>query len=220
MSRYDSQKAKERLKVAVVVAHPDDETLWAGGTILSCREWECFVACLCRGYDPDRAPRFWRALARLGACGAMADVDDGPEQNPLPPRQVEREVLRMLPRTCFDIVLTHGPKGEYTRHRRHEETSRAVTALWRGGEIRANALWLFAYEDGGGRHLPRAAADAHRRKRLSDEVWLHKYEVITGIYGFDQASFEARTAPREEAFWCFEAPHEVQERMIKRGEGT
>ncbi len=45
-------------KVAIIVAHPDDETLWAGGTILSHPAWECFIICLCRGSDADRAPRF------------------------------------------------------------------------------------------------------------------------------------------------------------------
>ena len=39
--------------VAVIVAHPDDETLWAGGTILNHPSWHWFVACLCRGNDQD-----------------------------------------------------------------------------------------------------------------------------------------------------------------------
>ena len=43
-------------KVALIVAHPDDETLWAGGTILSHPAWDCFIVCLCRGSDPERAP--------------------------------------------------------------------------------------------------------------------------------------------------------------------
>jgi LmbE family N-acetylglucosaminyl deacetylase len=44
--------------VAVIVAHPDDETLWAGGTILSHPSWQWFIVCLCRGSDKDRAPKF------------------------------------------------------------------------------------------------------------------------------------------------------------------
>jgi LmbE family N-acetylglucosaminyl deacetylase len=44
--------------VAVIVAHPDDETLWAGGTILSHPTWNCFIISLCSGSDPDRNPGF------------------------------------------------------------------------------------------------------------------------------------------------------------------
>jgi LmbE family N-acetylglucosaminyl deacetylase len=29
--------------VAIIVAHPDDETLWAGGTILNHPSWKCFI---------------------------------------------------------------------------------------------------------------------------------------------------------------------------------
>lgn len=190
-------------RVAVIVAHPDDETLWAGGTLLSHPEWDCFVAALCRKSDPDRAPKFRRALAQLGASGRMADLDDGPAQLPLPREEVEEAVLSLLPDSSFDVLVTHGPQGEYTRHRRHDETSDAVTALWSSGQIRTGQLWLFAYEDGRGRHTPRACHDAHQRNRLPEAIWQQKYAIISETYGFGPGSFEARTTPRVEAFWCF-----------------
>ncbi|WP_222539359.1 PIG-L family deacetylase [Pedobacter polysacchareus] len=45
-------------KNAVIVAHPDDETLWAVGTLLDQPEWELLILCLCRKYDPDRVAEF------------------------------------------------------------------------------------------------------------------------------------------------------------------
>ena len=66
-------------KVALIVAHPDDETLWAGGTILSHPGWECYIVCLCRGNDADRAPKFKEALKELRSEGIMGDLDDGPD---------------------------------------------------------------------------------------------------------------------------------------------
>ena len=55
------------LRAAVVVAHPDDETLWCGGYMLSHPELHWRIVTLCRASDPDRAPKFSRVLERFGA---------------------------------------------------------------------------------------------------------------------------------------------------------
>ncbi len=190
-------------KCAVVVAHPDDETLWAGGTMLMHPESTWTVVTLCRKSDLDRAPKFFRALERLNATGAMGDLDDGPEQSPLAARDVQKTIIDLLPSGPFDIVITHGLWGEYTRHLRHEETGRAVMTLWNSGRLEAGQIWRFAFEDGDGRYLPRAVEDADLSTRLSDEIWRQKYQIITEVYGFGPDSFEAKTTPREEAFWRF-----------------
>ena len=65
---------KKSSAIAVIVAHPDDETLWAGGTILMYPEWDWFVVTLCRANDPDRAPKFHRVLEILHAKGDMGNL--------------------------------------------------------------------------------------------------------------------------------------------------
>lgn len=192
--------------VAVLVAHPDDEVLWAGGTLLMHPEWEVFVAALCRGSDTDRAPKFFRSLEVLGADGAIADLDDGPEQAPLDPGEVRETLLSLLPETAYDLVLTHGPRGEYTRHRRHEEVCRAAAEIWEGDRTRAGELRLFAYEDGGRAYLPRPEADAPLVMQIPPEVWDRKYALVVETYGFAPDSWEARATPREEAFRAFADP--------------
>jgi len=197
------QKPDEIRRVAVIVAHPDDETLWAGGLLLGHPEWSLEVVSLCRGSDPDRAPRFLQVLDCLNANGRMGDLDDGPGQDPLADKWVRDSIRSLLPDLNYDLVLTHAPDGEYTRHRRHEEVSRAVWGLWRDGGLRAAALLQFAYEDGGGAYLPRARNDACLRLSLSDKVWARKYQIMTEVYGFAAASWEARMVPRIEAFHGF-----------------
>jgi hypothetical protein len=189
-----------RESVAVLVAHPDDETLWAGGTLLSEASWSPFVACACRADDADRAPKFQRVLKQLRAQGAMATLDDGPEQAPLADERVEQSLLGCLPSRHFDRILTHSPLGEYTRHVRHEEVARAVLRLWLRGILSAEELWLFAYDDDGGSRLPCALPTADIVYGLSPHVWQQKHRLIVEGYGFAATSWEARATPRTEAF--------------------
>ncbi len=190
-------------KCAVIVAHPDDETLWAGGTILMHPESKWTIVTVCRKSDPDRAPKFFKAIEALNATGAMGDLDDGPDQAPLSSRDIQNTILELLPVGKFDLVITHGMWGEYTKHLRHEETGAAVFSLWNSERMPARNVWRFAYDDNDGKHLPKAKLDADMSTKLTDEIWQKKYEIITDIYGFSPDSFEAKTTPREEAFWCF-----------------
>ena len=204
--------------VAVIVAHPDDETLWSGGTILSHPAWSWHIVTLCRASDRDRAPKFSRALRIFGATGKMGDLDDGPEQEPLDQSAVQGTIQGLLPRLHYDLVISHDPTGEYTRHRRHEEVARAVITLWHTGQLSTDELWTFAYEDGGKRYLPRAIETAPIHHLLPERTWQKKYEIITRTYGFGEDSFEARTTSREESFWQFSRPSDAQQ-WIDHGGG-
>jgi LmbE family N-acetylglucosaminyl deacetylase len=190
-------------KCAVIVAHPDDETLWAGGALLLHPDADWTIITMCRKNDPDRAAKFFKAIEQYNAKGAMGDLDDGPEQTPLDFKLVQKTILELLPSERFDLVITHSKWGEYTRHLRHEETANAVFNLLNTGKIHATQVWSFAYEDGNKKYLPRPVRDADFPVALPEQVWQQKYKIITDIYGFNEDSFEAQTTPRQEAFWCF-----------------
>lgn len=191
----------EHVNCAVIVAHPDDETLWAGGTLLMHPDSRWTIVSLTRKSDPDRAPKFHKVMEQYHATGIMGDLDDGPEQKPLRTIDVEDAIMDLLPSHRYDLVLTHSLWGEYTRHRRHEEVAKAVMALRDSQRVSTGDLWMFAYEDGGGKYLPRPAVNCDVTIRLPRDVWQRKYEIITGAYGFAPDSFEAKTTPREETFW-------------------
>jgi LmbE family N-acetylglucosaminyl deacetylase len=210
-------ESKSKTKsVAVIVAHPDDETLWAGGTFLSHPTWDLFILSLCRGSDPDRAPKFFQTLQILGADGRINDLDDGPEQNPLAKCDLEAAIIQALPDRHFDLLISHSPAGEYTRHRRHEEVGEAVISLWRAGKLQANKLWTFAYEDGKKHYYPRPIKTAHIYQDLQEDIWQKKYDIITTTYGFPNYGFEAETTPRAEAFWHFANPDEAQKWLMNK----
>ena len=204
--------------MAIIVAHPDDETLWAGGTILAHPFWNCFVVCLCRKNDEERATKFYKVLKILNATGIMGDLDDEPEQKPLLNNEVERAILNLLPQTHFDLIITHNPNGEYTKHLRHEEIGNAVISLWNKGKISTKQLWIFAYEDGNKAYFPKATQNTSVYEVLESAAWQKKYDLITDVYGFEKTSWEAQTTPKAEAFWQFDQTEEAVEWLKKLNE--
>ncbi|MFC1538920.1 PIG-L deacetylase family protein [Candidatus Latescibacterota bacterium] len=189
------------MKAAVIVAHPDDETLWCGGTILLHSEYEWTIIALTRKSDPDRCPKFYRILEMLHVDCAIGDLDDGPEQFPLSEKVIDETILNLLADRNYGIIITHSPFGEYTCHRRHEETAQSVIRLIGSGILVTRKLWLFAYTDSEKRHLPRAITSADEVINLPNDIWEKKYQIITELYGFETNSFEAKTTPKVEAFW-------------------
>lgn len=105
----------------MVVAHPDDETLWGGGLILRNPGGWTIVACSVPVADPVRAEKFHEACARLGAAGRV-----------LPNRDRYGEPLESLDIDLagYDLVVTHGAEGEYG-HPHHQQVSAHVRAIAR-----------------------------------------------------------------------------------------
>jgi len=165
----------------------------------------------------ERAQKFNKALQVLKSEGIMGDLDDGPDQKPLDEKELEQSILDLLPQKYFDLVISHNPSGEYTRHIRHEETGTAVIKLWRAGKISANELWSFAYEDGNKEYFPRPVETADIYRILTRRIWLRKYSIITETYGFEKNSFEAETTPRAESFWQFTNPYSAEKWLKNKG---
>lgn len=211
---------KDSMSVAVIVAHPDDETLWAGGAILSHPSWNWFIVSLCRKSDTERATKFFKSLKILGSEGIMGDLDDGPDQIPLNENELAQTILKLLPNKHFDLIITHSPNGEYTKHLRHEETGKAVIKLWKQSKVSTKELWHFAYEDGNKKYFPKPIKNASALFKLPEAIWLKKYKLITETYGFEKSSFEAETTPKTEAFWQFTNPNEAQEWFSKENKNS
>ena len=199
-------QSQNKKSVAIIVAHPDDETLWTGGNIFLHPEWDCFILCLSRCYDENRAPKFYTMLKSIKAIGVMGNLDDGPEQYPIENEIVEKYIFDLLPEKSFDLIITHHPHGEYTKHIRHNEVSKAVISLWATGKIFTNNLWTFAYSDNDKEYFPKAVENSSIYVKLPDYIWTSKYNLITKTYGFTKDSWEAQTTPKEEAFWEFSDP--------------
>ena len=106
----------------IVVAHPDDETLWAGGLplLFPDRAWT-IIACSMPKSDPVRPEKFPAACAVLGATPQiLPNVDKGPGH--------ALDGLETLDLSPYDSFVTHGARGEYG-HRHHVQVHDTVRAL-------------------------------------------------------------------------------------------
>jgi len=202
----------------IIVAHPGDETLWAGGTMLLHPDSNWTVVTVCRAKDQDNALKFSKAMEAFGAKGEIGPVEESNDMSPLNEREIQNTIAPLLPMEKFNLVITHSIWGEYTRNLRHEEIGKAVLTLRDVGRLPAMEIRSFAYEDGGGKYPPRHSRDADIITNLTEDIWQKKYEILTKIYGFAPESFEAKTAPRKEAFWSFRLQRQVQKAPAKKEE--
>lgn len=188
------------LRCLVVVAHPDDESIWMGGLMLRHKDWEWHVLSLCRADDADREPRFHRAARELGVREHISDLDDSPILAPLSPdlREIKERIHDLVP-ADFDLIFSHGPAGEYAYHLRHAEVSRAISEMIADGDL-SGRLVVFAYEDGGRAYMPRPSRDAQIRIELTKDELARKQQILRDIYGFPAGTLEFDSAGSVEAF--------------------
>lgn len=189
-------------RVAVIVAYPADETIWAGGLFLSQPKWQWTVVAVRQTSKPDCRERFQNALKRLGARGEILPSQHARPPGPVTTEEIHGAVERILELVEPDLVVTHSPAGECARLADRGLVGKTVSKLWKEGKFHESRLWTFAYEDSSGKRDPIAIDTADRYSCLSREVWTEKRSILIEVYGFAPDSFIARAVPREEAFFC------------------
>ncbi|MCK5320415.1 PIG-L family deacetylase, partial [Candidatus Parcubacteria bacterium] len=175
-------KLEDNKKVLVVIAHPDDETIWMGGTIARNKKIDWTIFSLCRASDRDRAPKFKRVCEYCGAKSIIADLDDNGKLNLEEAKQEAKKIiLKKIGFNKFDYIFTHGANGEYG-HERHIAVHLAINELIKEKKIKPKTVFYFNYVKNKKNYLE-SDSDSIINK-LSEKELLEKKRIVAEMYGY------------------------------------
>jgi len=113
----------------MIVAHPDDETLWGGAHLL---EGNYLVVCITNGNNKIRRQEFadvMDATNNVGLHLSYPDKENGVRSDWNSVIGLLEDDLRLiLEYKNWELVVTHNPDGEYG-HIHHQMTSAVVTEI-------------------------------------------------------------------------------------------
>lgn len=193
----------------VIVAHPDDETIWMGGTILLQKDIKWTIFSLCRKHDKDRAPKFKKVCKLYGVKAIISDLED---EEILSIKQslseIEERILKEIKKKNFTYIFTHGYNGEYG-HKRHIGVHLVVKKLIEKKILECDKLFFFAYKLNPKKritNLPNSSVSLVFK--LDKEMLKKKKGIIKKLYGFSKNSFENMSCLAKETF--YESPYTLR----------
>lgn len=113
----------------MIVAHPDDETLWGGGHLL---EGNWFVICLTNEYTKSRKKEFYEAM-KVSQSNAIIlsypDIIEGKRDDwSTVQNGVYKDIQLAVGMKNWQQIATHNPLGD-TGHQHHKKTNQIVTEV-------------------------------------------------------------------------------------------
>ncbi|GAB7387087.1 hypothetical protein BSNK01_09230 [Bacillaceae bacterium] len=121
----------------MVVAHPDDESIFGGALLLKRKGWK--VVCATNGDDERRRNEFKKAMEYVGAKHEIWNYKDK-WKGDFDRKSLRQDIQRLLTGKKYDMVVTHGLQGEYG-HTQHIALAEIVHRL-----VRKN-LYSFAVSE-------------------------------------------------------------------------
>lgn len=114
----------------MIVAHPDDETLWGGGHLLDDR-W--YVVCLTNGYNKQRSKELSNALSISKSQHIILNYPDlnhnrAKDDWRFVTEGMKKDMKKLMCYKSWDKIVTHNPDGEYG-HIHHKKTNSIVKEI-------------------------------------------------------------------------------------------
>ncbi|MCM1179170.1 MAG: Ig-like domain-containing protein [Clostridium sp.] len=180
----------------MIVAHPDDETLWGGGHLISDNY---LVVCLTNGDDEVRKRDFMNCLKvskDKGIILSYPDLIDKKKGVGIENRStweyeqlaIRKDIDMLLKYKKWNIVVTHNPNGEYG-HQHHKYTSKHVTDMFKMQPSCAKQFMYFGkyyskneITPGLKEQLPELPADVFKEKKKMMDQYQSKKATLYQVY--------------------------------------
>ena len=195
-------KLRDKTSALVLVAHPDDEIIWLGGTIITHPRVQWTVFSLCRSDDLDREPKFRRVNKYLGVRGIITDLDDDGKLNLAGSVAVAEELIRKsLTRKRYDYIFTHGANGEYG-HERHLTVHLAVNNLINKKILKPTTVFYFNYKKRIAKTGPtmECKKDSGYIVNFNKTIFKEKQRIVAEMYGYAWDGIDVGLCTDKEGF--------------------
>lgn len=135
----------------MIVAHPDDESLFGGASLLE-GGWK--VICVTNGDNPIRRAEFENVMNSTNSEFEIWDYYDN-YNTPLDEPKLQNDLLKAIQCQTWEKVATHNHEGEYG-HPHHIQIHLLVKSI-------VPKLWVFNFS---------------KNQILSDDIWQQKLHLI------------------------------------------
>lgn len=141
IKRIDLNKYKK----VMIVAHPDDETIWGGGHLI---QDDYVVVCITCGTSKTRLKEFKKVMNATGdsyiALGYPNKTDGKRNEWIVFYDDIKKDIEMILNSNNWDLVVTHNEKGEYG-HIQHIKTNKIVTEVYNDNNYRFSLYYFGTY---------------------------------------------------------------------------
>ena len=160
----------------MIVAHPDDEALWGGHSLL---EKDYFVVCLTNGYNSKRSEEFYNVLDKSGDGGIILDYPDKINRQRCDWEFCKDDIIKDLQLIIsyknWDTIVTHNEAGEYG-HLQHIKTHEYVSSLCDSLSVSAKQYYFGTYHT---KKSLLAMNEDELPSSLSTEELIEKYNLVS-----------------------------------------